>query len=332
MSTPDRTDRTTVLIIGLIAPLIIVLACAAMMVSWIPSLPNPVAIHWSSNGVDGFGSVWMFVLMPVAITIFFCVVAFTGARATSSDGSLSVNTKFLLVTSLFLSTFLGLGMLGALEGQRGLVDAANAPDIGLPMLLAAVAGVVLATVGWFVLPESDGTRLRGEDATAVEAERNERLYWSRSVTLAPRVAVFVAAVVLGSLVIGIVVFLAAPERGWFAVLPLLIVTALVFLTPFWRVSVDWRGFSVRAPLGWPRVVIPVEDIAEVRVVDINPSADFGGWGWRWALGRRTGIILRHGPGIEIARHDGRRFVVTVNEAAVGAGVVKTLTARRRAAS
>ena len=35
MSTPDRTDRASILIVGLIAPLVIVLACAAIIERWL---------------------------------------------------------------------------------------------------------------------------------------------------------------------------------------------------------------------------------------------------------------------------------------------------------
>jgi ferric-dicitrate binding protein FerR (iron transport regulator) len=42
--------------------------------------------------------------------------------------------------------------------------------------------------------------------------------------------------------------------------------------------------------------------------------------------------MRRGQGIEITRHDGRRFVVTVDDATVGAGVTKLLVNRVHAAS
>jgi uncharacterized membrane protein len=87
----ERTDRLLVFIVGLIVPLAIVLACAALMVSWIPSLPHPIAIHWGSEGVDGFGSVWTFILLPVGITTFFCIVAFAGVRFAAPDGRVTVN-------------------------------------------------------------------------------------------------------------------------------------------------------------------------------------------------------------------------------------------------
>jgi hypothetical protein len=334
MSTPDRTDRILVLIVGLLAPLAITFACVALMVSWIPTLPSPIAIHWGPNGVDGVGSVWVFILMPVGILSLFCLVAFlsVSVSAAGAGGAITINQKFLLTTGLFLSVFLGIGMSAALESQRGLADAADAPDIALPLLLAAAAGVVLAAVGWFILPEASEAAKSGVEPMMVPAEANERLYWGRSVTLAPVVALFVGLVVCAALATGFVVFATSPGRAGLAVIPILVVTALVFFTSFWRVSVDRRAFTVRAPLGWPRIVIPNEQIEKVQVVDIDPSADFGGWGWRWAPGRRTGIILRRGQGIEITRHDGRRFVVTVNDAAVGAGVAKTLATRARASS
>ena len=96
---------------------------------------------------------------------------------------------------------------------------------------------------------------------------------------------------------------------------------------FWRVRADRRGFSVRGALGWPRVSIPATDIAAVRVVDVDPTADFGGWGWRWGSGRRTGIIMRRGAAIEVTRRDGRRLVVTVDDADNAAAVLQTVRSR-----
>ena len=99
---------------------------------------------------------------------------------------------------------------------------------------------------------------------------------------------------------------------------------------FWRVRADRRGFAVRGILGWPQVSIPASDVAEVRVIQVNPTADFGGWGWRWAPGNRTGIILRAGDAIEVTRRNGKRLVVTVDDAETAARVVQTLATRTRA--
>jgi hypothetical protein len=117
-------------------PLVIVLASAALMVSGVPSLPDPIAIHRSG----GFGSPWMFVLMPTGITVFFCAVVFAGVRGSAADGPLSVNSKVLLVIGLVISTFLGIGMLKGQESQGGLADAVDAPGIVLPSLFGSRRG------------------------------------------------------------------------------------------------------------------------------------------------------------------------------------------------
>lgn len=106
------------------------------MVSGVPSLPDPIAIHRSG----GFGSPWMFVLMPTGITVFFCAVVFAGVRGSAADGPLSVNSKVLLVIGLVISTFLGIGMLKGQESQGGLADAVDAPGIVLPSLFGSRRG------------------------------------------------------------------------------------------------------------------------------------------------------------------------------------------------
>jgi hypothetical protein len=95
------------------------------------------------------------------------------------------------------------------------------------------------------------------------------------------------------------------------------------------VWVDRRGLTVRSPLGWPAVVIPLEDIAAVGVVEISPLRDYGGWGWRLGRRGRPGAVFRAGPALEVTRGDGRRFVVTVDGAGEAAALLTTLTDRVR---
>ena len=40
---------------------------AAFGISWLPDLPDPVAIHWGSEGADGYGSAWTLILIPLGI-------------------------------------------------------------------------------------------------------------------------------------------------------------------------------------------------------------------------------------------------------------------------
>ncbi|MNY73206.1 hypothetical protein D3C86_2119390 [compost metagenome] len=58
--------------------------------------------------------------------------------------------------------------------------------------------------------------------------------------------------------------------------------------------------------------------------------EFGGWGLRLSTDRRFGVVLRSGEAIEVLRRSGKRFVVTVEDAATGAALLEALVERRAA--
>jgi len=74
-------------------------------------------------------------------------------------------------------------------------------------------------------------------------------------------------------------------------------------------------------MGWPRIEIPAAEIASVRAVRVDPFAEFGGWGYRFGVDGRRGVVLRAGDALEVARTNGRVFVVTVDDAATAASVL-----------
>lgn len=126
--------------------------------------------------------------------------------------------------------------------------------------------------------------------------------------------------------LGIVIFTAFPLRPVtiFAIVVVGLIAALFVTMTWWRVSADHRGFTTRGALGWPLKRIPLADIRTVQVVDVQPVRDFGGYGWRWIGGGQSGVVLRAGPGVEITSAQGKRFVVTVDDAETGAGVIAAL--------
>ncbi len=63
------------------------------------------------------------------------------------------------------------------------------------------------------------------------------------------------------------------------------------------------------------------DIASVRAIDVDPFAEFGGWGLRYGLDGRYGVVLRRGEALEVTRVGGRRFVVTVDDAQTAAAAL-----------
>jgi hypothetical protein len=103
--------------------------------------------------------------------------------------------------------------------------------------------------------------------------------------------------------------------------------ALVF--SFVRVLVGPTGVQVRVGLfGWPRRTLPYPDIVDATAEQVAPMA-YGGWGWRRRPGR-TAVVIRGGDGLRLRLASGRLFVVTVDDAERGAGLVNDYVARDHA--
>lgn len=325
---PRSTGRSRHLLLGTLLPVLIAAVGAAVGISWLPELPDPVAIHWGSDGADGYGSAWTLILIPLGITVMFTLFTELPLAQSRRRGGLTSNDKFLVVTRHFLSVLLTVGTIGSLAVQRGLADASDAPNIGGPMVFGAAGGISLAVLVWFLLPKAVPSRFDAEpEVEPLDVAPTERVYWARTVHVSGPVIALICAVVVLSVGTAILTSIASdgglPFVAWISAF----VVVLSIGMSFWRVRADRRGFSVRGALGWPRVSIPAAEIAAVRVVDVDPTADFGGWGWRWAPGRRTGIIMRRGAAIEVTRRDGRRLVVTVDDADNAAAVLQTVRSR-----
>jgi hypothetical protein len=98
--------------------------------------------------------------------------------------------------------------------------------------------------------------------------------------------------------------------------------ALAFLQVEANVNND--GLTVRLG-GIPVRRIRVEKISSARAIDLEP-AKWGGWGWR-AAPNGSAIVLRRGEAMELTFLGGRRFAVTVDDAATGAALLNGLVAR-----
>jgi hypothetical protein len=325
-STDARTTtlRRQVLLVGGVVPIVIALAGTLAMISWMAELPDPVAVHWSGDGPDGYGPAWPLVLTPLGIVLVFSVFAVLTAWKPTANRMLTASQKFVLATGTWLSTMLTLGISGSVAIQRGLEDASQAGDVSLFILGGAVAGLVLAVPAWFLLPAVDPSPHTVIEPEPLELHPSERVSWSRTVMIAPA-ALTVALVALCAAVVAVIVTaLNAPQGVGFAVSSLVVVSLLLLGTSYWRVSADRRGLTVRSGLGWPRVSIPIDELQAAHVITVNPAADFGGWGWRQDLAGRSGIIMRGGQAIQVTRASGKKFVVTVDDAETGAGVLAAL--------
>jgi hypothetical protein len=116
----------------------------------------------------------------------------------------------------------------------------------------------------------------------------------------------------------------------FTAWPVANVLGLVALGLFWAhvisVRVDDRGVTVAwGPARWPRLTVPVEDLAAARSEQIEPLR-WGGWGLRRTL-RGTAAITRRGPGLVLERRGRTPLAVTVDAPETAADLVNALVER-----
>ena len=142
------------------------------------------------------------------------------------------------------------------------------------------------------------------------------------------VILFVSAVMLVTVGTVVLTAVAAPEAVGFALVTLVVVSLLAVMTSWWTVTVDRRGLRAVSAFGWPRVLIPLHEIREVNAIQVSPTADFGGWGWRWDAAGRSGIVMRAGSAVQVTRASGKKFVVTVDDADTAASVLAALVGSR----
>jgi hypothetical protein len=298
------------------------------MLSWLPELPDPIAVHWSGAGPDGFGPAVPFQFKAPSITFSLSNIASHYSWRHTPSGRLTWNQKFIVATGLWLAIMLNIGIGAGVAGQRGLVDAREAPGVGIPLAIGAAIGLALAIAAWFLLPPAETIEEAGAAPRPVEVDAGERVAWSRAARLGNLAIAFILIVVAVLVTVVVLALVSSGGSLWFPVVVLAVIGALLATNTWWRVSADRRGLVVRGALGWPRKLIALDDIRSVQVVSVHPSRDFGGWGWRWGGNGRSGVILRAGDAIEVTLLTGKRFVVTVDDAGTGAGVLAALLAQR----
>jgi hypothetical protein len=107
--------------------------------------------------------------------------------------------------------------------------------------------------------------------------------------------------------------------GWLVTVVGLVVGVLGYLLSSLEVRVTEDTLTVAyGPVGWPRRVIDLAQVEDASAVMVEPM-EWGGWGYRWnPRAKASAAVIRKGPGIQLELTDGRRFVVTVNDAVNGA--------------
>ncbi|MCS3441904.1 DUF1648 domain-containing protein [Microbacterium phyllosphaerae] len=336
--TPEiRRARTAFWWVGVILPLALIALATIVVLAWLPDVPEPAAIHWGLDGADGFGPRWTPLALLIGLgggtVLLFALIALfshrlpqKGAAAPIPQPQWSATARLLGAVSLGTAGMLAMLAIVSTAAQRGLTDAADAADITpwVPVLLLVMVG--LAVAGWFLQPSVPvSPDSSGAAATPLRLAEHERAVWMKTVTVARTGQVVLGIGVFVVVAMSVLLLAQGIAAGWITAAVALVLVVLVSTSLTFRVRASSAGLRVRSVAGWPRIEIPPAEIASARAVQVDPFAEFGGWGYRFGMDGRRGIVLRKGDALEVTRTNGRVFVVTVDDAATAASVLAAAT-------
>lgn len=317
--------RSRALILIAVVPLAVAAATVVALLVAAPQLPSELALHWNFKGVDRVGGIGemvaMVAIMVPAVTALLVatfVLLSRGKRESSFFARVFVGlSTFIAFLMAFLSLSLPLLQRGV-EDVREIPASAPAPWLVGSLVLAAAIGLLFTRL-IPTLPVDEG------DVTGSEPlplQPGEVAYWTQLVS--PHAAVLLIPIITGVVLTVTLLFFGAP---WGIALGLDVVVAFAAGTLVWRVVIDARGARIRSLLGIPRFTVPIADVVAAKTVNVEPLKEFGGWGVRVAADGRWGVVVRKGQAIEILRRGKSPLLVTVDDAATGAGLLTALAAR-----
>lgn len=327
--TSDRLSVRRFVLVALILPAAIVLSGLAIQVVVLPTLPDPVAIHWGTSGApNGFGPAWITVLLTVVVGLGFPALIAVSALSSMRRGDRGFAYRLLGAVALGVAVLMTVLGTWTLVLQSGLEDAADGPSVLVPLAVSFAVAVLSGILGWLVQPHEPWRPVAVVPTEAVPLAPGERAVWLQRVSIARSGAtVLVAALVLMVVLTTITLVLTPdPVATWVMIGATLLIAALVLTTLAFHVRVDDEGLTINSVAGWPRAHVPLDDIDRAAVVEVNPMGQFGGWGMRWGPAG-FGVVLRAGEGIEVRRRSGKTLTVTVDDAATGAALLNALATR-----
>ncbi|MCW3157814.1 DUF1648 domain-containing protein [Micropruina sonneratiae] len=320
----ERPSSGRVVMGAVALPLLMLLLSGAVLALWWGQLPDPVASHWDAAGrPDGFSS-------PAAVASLLMGLGVVALIAAAWAGTASTSTAARSLAALASGTggFLLTSLLGTLAPQLGVGDVST---VMLPLpafVVGLVIGVACGYATSLLIPRWASPLPQGVDGVRpAELGPTEVAVWSRvALTATPGIVIAASATALTLL------FALVLGSAWMLVVPLALGLLMVAALSV-RVTVGPQGLRVAGPLGWPRAVVGIDDVAAVAAAEVRAMAEFGGWGYRVAvrgpLQGAKGFVLRSGRAIVVIRRSGGVELVVVDDAGTGAALLEGY--RQRAA-
>ncbi|CAN5174607.1 hypothetical protein BH09ACT1_BH09ACT1_23190 [soil metagenome] len=312
--TGSRPRKALAVAVALV-PLVVLIAFGAVLSE---RLGPRIATHWSTGRYpDGFGSTATSLLAFAGITAALTVVAILVILQVR-DGRAA--RTFAAITTIVAGMMALAWIVPALATL-----AASTPEratLGARMLLLLVA------VGWGlllvpVIPASARPDPKTHGVPPVGLSGMERVAWVGQAGSMAFAAVG-GLVVLGCLVAGVLILdLGGPSDALWALGAGIVAGLGALLLARVRLSVDRRGVRLSsALLGIPLMRVPLAKVVAVSVEMIDPLS-WGGWGFRFAPGRRAYVTGR-AEGIVVTSSGGTFSAVTIPNAEGAASVLQAL--------
>ncbi|MEV8266050.1 DUF1648 domain-containing protein [Microbacterium sp. NPDC076911] len=320
-------------LVAVIIPAMITLAGIVVQLVALPYVPSTVATHWNASGEpDGFAPAWSVplatLLLGMGVPTLLALLAAPGLRR----GDRGVTYRFLGATGTWVSALIVVLFTWTFVIQAGGESSAEGAGIYFAFVVALVVASALALMAWFLQPATATVRSLSRAPQDLALASGERVVWVHGAVMKPAVMWVLWGLSIALTGAGIIAIAAdSGASGWILAATGLLLVIVVGATTAFRVVVNDAGLTVRSVWGVPRFSVPLTDVAGVEVADVMPMGEFGGWGVRMAPGR-FGVVLRAGQAIEVTRNDGRRFVVTTDDAETGAALLAALAERATKAS
>jgi hypothetical protein len=317
------------IVVGVIAPLVIAAAGIIAVLAVLPRLPYPLAVHWGPSGApDRFGSPIPGLVLIAITAVGYSIFAFLVAR--SEHGGVTLNQRAILSIGPFLSTVVTGIVAGSTIMQVDVADPREGPPIG-PVLAASFGLGLAAAIGaWLLLPRTEPiTPPASPNPPVLSLGESERAMWIQHIGPSRVLGASVATVLVLAITAGAVaLWISAPLIALVIYLVVMIsIGAISAASLYWRVTIDAAGLRAVSPLGVPRFTVPLAEVVSADLITVDPLRDFGGWGIRWAGGRRIGIVMRRGEALEVRRTGDRSLVLTVPHAKDAAALLNSLAQR-----
>ncbi len=308
---------------GVIFGVLVPIAAASLGVIavrlWRSRLPDQIATHWSGTEPDGFmnpsTSAWTLAIVIVLVG------GGCSAVASLAQALLVMRRTMLMIglTVVGLITVLQLAILGRqLDGAS--VGTVEVPGwaLGIGTLVGFSVGLLGASLlrDYRERADADGP----PPASLPRAEEELPL-------VEPLGAGRIAITVLFSVLFAAAALTCWLSQSWWPVAIFLPLAVLPLSLMRYDLVVDMDGIHVRS-LGMAAFEYSIEEITGASVREVEPFADFGGWGLRVKGRGNYAVATTTGPAVFVTFANGQRLTITTPRAELIAGSLNSMASQR----